>query len=100
MILLQIDFAYTGPNDAEMAAQLKGLAESINQEPGFQWKIWTEISAEGRAGGIYLFDTEENARHYAEMHQKRLAESGMASDFRILFCQANPSLSAINRAPL
>lgn len=100
MILLQIDFAYTGPAGDEMAAQLKDLAESINHEPGLQWKIWTEMPSEGRAGGIYLFDTEVHARRYARMHQNRLAEFGVASDFRTLFCEVNPTLSAINHAPL
>lgn len=40
--LLQLHFAFTGPFGQEMSEQLRGLAESINQEPGFIWKVWTE----------------------------------------------------------
>ncbi|EGD9454320.1 monooxygenase [Escherichia coli] len=36
--LLQLHFAFNGFGDA-MAEQLKPLAESINQEPGFLWKV-------------------------------------------------------------
>lgn len=42
MKLLQVDFDFTGPFGEEMAEKLAGLAESINNEPGFIWKIWTE----------------------------------------------------------
>ena len=33
--LLQLHFAFNGPFGDAMAEQLKPLAESINQEPGF-----------------------------------------------------------------
>lgn len=36
--LLQLHFAFNGPFGDAMAEQLKPLAESINQEPGFLWK--------------------------------------------------------------
>lgn len=34
---------------------MKELADSISQEPGFIWKIWTENQDTQEAGGIYLF---------------------------------------------
>ena len=40
--LLQLHFAFNGPFGSEMSRQLVELAESINQEPGFIWKVWTE----------------------------------------------------------
>lgn len=40
--LLQLHFSFNGPFGDTMAEQLKPLAESINQEPGFLWKVWTE----------------------------------------------------------
>jgi hypothetical protein len=40
--LVQVDFPYGGSFGAEMANELKELAESIKDEPGFIWKIWTE----------------------------------------------------------
>ena len=47
--LLQLHFAFNGPFDDAMAEQLKPLAESINQEPGFLWKVWTESEKEPRS---------------------------------------------------
>ncbi|VED53319.1 Protein ydhR precursor [Raoultella terrigena] len=52
--LLQLHFAFNGPFGSEMSRQLVELAESINQEPGFIWKIWTESEKNYEAGGIYL----------------------------------------------
>ncbi|SUX73930.1 Putative monooxygenase ydhR [Citrobacter freundii] len=48
--LVQIHFDFQGPFGAEMSHQLVELAESINQEPGFIWKIWTENAANPRSG--------------------------------------------------
>ncbi len=50
--LLQLHFAFNGPFGDAMAEQLKPLAESINQEPGFLWKVWTESEKNHEAGGI------------------------------------------------
>lgn len=51
--LLQLHFAFQGPFGSEMSEQLKDLADSINEEPGFIWKIWTESQQNKEAGGIY-----------------------------------------------
>ena len=51
MKLLQVDFGFNGPFGAEMAEALVGLAESINNEPGMIWKIWTENAAQQIGGG-------------------------------------------------
>lgn len=53
--LLQVDFPYNGPWGAEMTAAMRDLAESIANEPGLKWKIWTENKKLSTAGGIYLF---------------------------------------------
>lgn len=45
--LLQLHFSFNGPFGDTMAEQLKPLAESINQEPGFLWKVWTESEKNG-----------------------------------------------------
>ena len=51
--ILQVDFPYTGPWGAEMSAAMQALAQSINNEPGLLWKIWTENPDTNEAGGIY-----------------------------------------------
>jgi hypothetical protein len=70
--VLQVDFTMNGPFGDEMAAEFSGLAQSINQEEGFMWKIWTESPETNVAGGIYIFETKETAEKYLDMHSKRL----------------------------
>lgn len=75
--LLQLHFAFNGPFGDAMAEQLKLLAESINQEPGFLWKVWTESEKNHEAGGIYLFTDEKSALAYLEKHTARLKNLGV-----------------------
>lgn len=98
-VVMQIDFPFTGPWGDEMAAALRGLAESIANEPGLIWKVWTENRASGEAGGIYLFADRASAEAYQTMHLARLAAFGV-SDARCKLFDVNAELSAINRAPL
>ena len=79
-VLLQVDFPFSGPWGDEMSIALKGLAESIAQEPGLIWKIWTENPATAEAGGIYLFADRASAEAYLAMHTPRL--KGFANDMR------------------
>ncbi|QYJ99700.1 monooxygenase [Shewanella alkalitolerans] len=97
--LLQVDFAFEGPFGQEMAEQLVGLAESINQEPGIIWKIWTESEKDKLGGGIYLFEDEASARAYLAMHSARLKAMGV-DEVRGQIFDINLPLSAINKAPL
>ncbi|QMI05067.1 monooxygenase [Citrobacter sp. RHB25-C09] len=97
--LLQLHFAFNGPFGQEMAEQLRGLAESINQEPGFLWKVWTESEKNKEAGGIYLFESEETAFAYLDKHTARLKHLGVAEVVAKIF-DVNTSLSAINKAKL
>lgn len=99
MKLVQFDFPYSGPFGAEMAQAMDGLARSINDEPGFLWKIWTENAEAGEAGGIYAFETEDAARAYIEKHSARLAEFGIEG-IRAKVFDVNPGLSEINKAPV
>ena len=75
--LLQMHFSFQGPFGDEMATQLKELAESINHEPGFIWKVWTESRQNQEAGGIYLFENEATALAYVEKHTARLKSFGI-----------------------
>lgn len=54
-VLLQVDFEMEGPFGKEMSKAFRDLAESINEEPGFLWKIWTENAQGKEAGSIYVF---------------------------------------------
>lgn len=72
MVVLQITFDYTGGYGDKMYEECKDLAQSINNEKGFLWKIWTENNKNKIAGGIYAFDQAKNAENYANMHIQRL----------------------------
>ncbi|STM15926.1 monooxygenase [Escherichia coli] len=82
-----------------MAEQLEPLAESINQEPGFLWKVWTESEKNHEAGGIYLFTDEKSALAYLEKHTARLKISALRKLSPKVF-DVNEPLSQINQAKL
>ena len=94
--LVQVDFPSDGPFGDDMANGYAELAHSIAQEPGLIWKLWTENSETGEAGGVYLFTTEEDARAYLAMHSARLAGWGITGIRGKVF-QVNRSLSQITR---
>lgn len=97
--LLQIDFPFGGPFGREMAEALKDLAYSINDEPGFIWKIWTENEENNEGGGIYLFENEESAKKYLDKHTARLKGFGVAEVHAKIF-DVNSDLSNINHGPI
>lgn len=97
--LLQVDFPFSGPWGQDMTAAMTGLAQSIAEEPGLVWKIWTENPAEGRAGGVYLFSDRASAEAYLAMHSKRLRGFGIA-EVSARIDSINAELSRIDRAPV
>jgi|SRR5690625_8039095 len=97
--LLQVDFKHDGPFDKEMVAAFSDLARSINEEQGFIWKIWTENEETKEAGGIYLFESKEDAENYLKMHSKRLEGFGVATVNAKIF-KTNDALTAINHGPV
>ncbi|HBS50208.1 MAG TPA: monooxygenase [Rhodobacteraceae bacterium] len=97
--LVQFDFPFTGLWGDEMVAARGDLARDIAQEDGLVWKIWTENPEEGRAGGIYVFETPEAAVAYRDKHSARLAEFGITGINAQMF-DVNEGLSALTRAPI
>ncbi|MBW8182872.1 monooxygenase [Shewanella nanhaiensis] len=97
--LLQVDFEFHGPFGENMSNALVGLAQSINQEPGMIWKIWTESEKDKLGGGIYLFEDEATASAYLEMHTARLQQMGVA-EVRGQIFDINTRLSTINQGPI
>lgn len=93
--ILQLHFDFHGPFGTEMSRQLVELAESINHEPGFIWKIWTENAANQEAGGIYLFQNEENALAYVKKHAERLKPLGVNEVIFKVF-DVNEPLTTLN----
>ncbi|TDW58363.1 monooxygenase [Oceanimonas baumannii] len=97
--VVQVDFPYTGPFGQEMATAMAGLAQSIADEPGFIWKIWTENPKTGEAGGLYLFKDPDSAQRYLEKHTARLQSFGI-SDIRGRIFAVNEALTTIDRGPV
>lgn len=92
--ILQIDFPLAGPFGREMTDAFSELAESINKEPGFLWKIWTENENAQEAGGIYAFRTEQDAQNYLTMHTQRLAQFSIKHSTSKIF-KVNEGLTKI-----
>ncbi len=99
LTLLQIDFPFTGPFGEAMAQAMQPLAETIIEEPGLLWKIWTENVETQEAGGIYLFSDAPAAQAYLEMHSARLSASGVTGIRAKLF-DVNRPLSEICKGPM
>lgn len=97
--LLQVDFKFQGPFGEELANMLMDLAKSINNEPGMIWKIWTESPESQLGGGVYLFENEETAKNYLNMHSARLTKMGI-TDIRGVIFDVNGPLSKINKGPV
>lgn len=98
-VLVQANFPMQGPWGSEMAEAFRGLAESINAEPGLIWKVWIEDQTAGLSGGIYLFETREQAEAYVAMQTERLASFGI-TDVTVVYSDVNETLTQFNRASL
>lgn len=94
--ILQVDFQFDGPFEPNVPEEMKDLAYSINEEPGFIWKIWTENPENKEAGGIYAFDSEAHAQQYLAMHSERLKQMGVSSINSKLF-KVNDTLTHITK---
>lgn len=94
---LLIQFPTQGPFGADAADADRVLASEITAEPGLLWKLWLENKAEQRAGGVYVFASQEDAERYTELHLRRLASWGI-SGVEVSTYTVNEPLSKITRA--
>ena len=99
LTLVQVNFPHQGPWGDEMVTAFTELAESINSEPGFLWKVWIENQPEQASGGVYLFATREHAEAYVRMHTERLEGFGITG-VTATFSDVNVPFSTLNRATL
>ena len=98
-VILQMVFDKDGPFGDEMVPLGQARAESINDEPGFVWKIWTEEATLKRGGGIYLFDTRQHAQDYLVMHTQRVLKLGYRNIVSEIL-EINDGLTRINHGPV
>lgn len=83
----------------EKMESTKQLAESIAEEPGVIWKIWTHEAGTTHFGSTYLFKDIESLENYKSMHLPRLAAVGVTNIEDHIF-DIMEGLSRINNAPL
>ena len=93
--LLQVDFPHSGPFGDELTAAMGDLAKDIATEKGLISKLWTENESTKEAGGIYLFDNEQDAYRYLKKHTERLRAFGY-SNIRGKVFTVNEDLSALS----
>jgi len=90
---------YSGPITEEFLAGTTQLAESIAEEPGIIWKIWTVEEGTTHYGSTYLFRNLEYLETYKTMHVKRLNLIGITVTADHIF-DIMEDVSHINNAPL
>lgn len=94
-----IHLKVAGELDAEMQKRMRQLAESIAEEPGVLWKIWTYEDGTNHIGSTYLFKDIEHLHQYRAMHIKRLNDLGITDITDHVF-DIMEDLSRITKAPL
>ena len=97
--ILQVDFPHDGIFGEAMSEAFEDLAKDIAEEEGLIWKIWTESQANQEAGGIYLFDNEDNAQRYLKKHTDRLNSFGY-TDIRAKIFTVNETLSRLTKSDI
>ncbi len=80
--ILQINYKFNSSR-ADHTALVTPMAEYIAAVPGLVWKVWLMNEAEHEAGGIYLFESGEEAQAFVSS----AAVTGFA---------AHPSLTAFS----
>jgi len=98
-VIMYVDFPHSGPFGEGLKKQLSELAQSINNEPGLIWKVWTENEEAKTAGGVYLFDSRVHAEKYLLMHSERLVNWGY-KDIKGSVFETNEGLTKINKGPI
>ncbi|HEX4760959.1 MAG TPA: YdhR family protein [Thermoleophilaceae bacterium] len=101
MKLLQVNYGReSGQDNHDQAEYQLSAAERISGVPGLQWKIWIYDDAKQAAGGIYLFDSEEQARAFGDTIPESLGKLPGVSNIDRRYFDVDERLSAITRGPV
>lgn len=95
--LLQVDFPYEGTFGEEFTNSMRDLAKDIANENGLVLKLWTQNENTKEAGGIYIFDNNEDTNRYLEKHTNRLESFGITNIKSKIF-EINEELSVLSKA--
>ena len=98
--ILQINMKYK-ISTAEIAEAFMGLAQSIADSKGLEWKVWLHDEATKSAGGIYLFQDEAAVKEYQNSEIVAGIMSNPAlSDIDVKVFDVLPEHSKITRGPI
>ncbi|MEV4953990.1 YdhR family protein [Paenarthrobacter nitroguajacolicus] len=102
MKLLQVKYGRAlAKDDNEQAERLMQSAIKIAGVRGLLWKIWIYDDEERTAGGIYLFDSEENARIWGdEVMEKSLKSHPGISGITKHYFDIDEDLTRRTRGPI
>ena len=98
--ILQVNYRFNASR-AEHTALVTPMADFIARVPGLVWKIWLMNEAEHEAGGMYLFESGEEAQAFVgSAPVASFAAHPSLSAFSVKMFEAVESLSTITRGPL
>lgn len=98
--ILQINYKFNSSR-ADHTALVTPMAEYIAAVPGLAWKVWLMNEAEHEAGGIYLFESAEEAQAFVSSAPVMgFAAHPSLTAFSVKMFEAVESLSKITRGPL
>jgi len=101
MKLLQVNYRREhGQGNKDQAEYQLAAAERIAGVPGLQWKIWIYDDESQKAGGIYLFDSEEQARAFGDHIPESLGKLPGVGDIDRRYFDVDERLSEITRGPV
>ena len=66
MVVLIVQFKQKGTSVAETKANNEGVVPLIDAQPGFRSKLWLGSDETGEFGGVYQFETKEDAEAYVQ----------------------------------
>jgi hypothetical protein len=99
-VILQVNFVPGPAQAAQTPAEKLESAHRIADLPGLAWKVWIQATEGETRGGIYLFDTQDNARDWGERQLRPRLESGGAREISLRYFDVNEAPSRITRAPI
>ena len=98
--ILQINYN-VNMSKADYVAMASPAAQPIAAAPGLQWKVWLMNEAEGEAGGIYLFDSQEAAQRFLQGPiPAALKQNPRISNVTVKVFDAVEALSQLTRGPI
>jgi hypothetical protein len=99
-VILQINFVNVASEEA-VAAMNRAAAPHIAELPGLRWKLFIRDRQTREGGGIYLFDTREQAEAWVASPQvAAVRQAPTVSDFSAKIFDVQEEPSRVTRGPL